>query len=207
MDLLRGSAMYGSRSGSRAQSRLSRSVPYGGTAFLGMLEAPCFALLDPDGAVCKLFGSHGNENASERLLGGDQTRASRTFGGVTIQYNYPSGASAFVSSEKRVNGDANDWVIRQRYLQGGLVMLSGEYRDFGSTNIVDELEWRTTAVEVARIPFLFAETRIPSSKFDDARLLVGYSSATTIAIVTSDHSIKLALREVTAPDLDLWLKG
>jgi hypothetical protein len=172
-----------------------------------MLEVPCFALLDSGEAVCKVMGNFGHEDAIERQFGGDQTAASRTFGGVTIRYDYPSGAAAFVTSEERVKEDANDWRTRQRYFGGGLVMLSGEYREFGSINMIDELEWRTTVVDVAGTHARFAETRIPSSQFEEARLLVGQSKVTMIAIVTSDHSINLALREVTASDLDVWLQG
>jgi hypothetical protein len=71
----------------------------------------------------------------------------------------------------------------------------------------DNLEWRTTTVNVADLSTQFAEARLPSARFDDARLLVGQSDATTIALVTSDGSIKLALRELTASDLEVWLQG
>ncbi len=203
MNLPRGEAKYGPGSGPRSWP----SVPYGGAAFLGMLEVPCFALLDSGETAGKVMGNYGNEDAIERRFGGDQTAASRSFGGVTIRYDYPSGATAFVISEVKVNFAANDWRTRQRYFEGGLVMLSGEYHDFGSTNIVNELEWKNTILEVAGIPARFAETRLPNSQFDDARLLVGQSNGTIISIVASDHSIRLALREATAIDLDRWLKG
>jgi hypothetical protein len=202
MNLPRGEAKYGPGLGSRSRP----SVPLSGSAFLGMLEVPCFALLDSGEATTTVIGNYGNEEAIESGIGGDQTAASRSLGGVTIRCDYPSGASAFVTSEVKVSLAVNDWRTRQRYLEGALVMLSGEYRDYGSTNVVNELEWKNTVVDVAGIPGRFIETRLQNSRFDDARLLVGQLDATIISIVASDHSITLALREVTATDLDRWLK-
>jgi hypothetical protein len=71
----------------------------------------------------------------------------------------------------------------------------------------DNLEWSTTTVNVADASIQFAEARLPSMRFDDARLLVGQSDATTIALVASDGLIKFALRALTASDLDAWLQG
>ncbi len=203
MDFPRGEAKYGPGSGSHANP----SVTLSGAAFLGMLEVPCFALLDSSEIHSHLIGDYGHEDEIERRLCGDQTAASRTFGGVTIKYDYQFGATAFVISEVKGSSDANEWRTRQRSFEGGLVLLSGEYPDFGSTNIVNELEWKNTFVDVKGIPTQFAETRLPNSQFDGARLLLGQSNATIISIVASDDSIKLALREVTASDLDRWLQG
>jgi len=81
----------------------------------------------------------------------------------------------------------------------------------GSLDVVglaaDKLEWRATTVNVADASIQFAEARLPSARFDDARLLVGQSGATTIALVASDGSINFALRELTASDLDAWIQG
>jgi hypothetical protein len=71
----------------------------------------------------------------------------------------------------------------------------------------DNLEWRTTTVNVAEVSIQFAEARLPITRFDHARLLVGQSDETTIALVASDGSIKFALRELTASDLDEWIQG
>jgi hypothetical protein len=202
MKLPRGKSNYGPRSDPLPRP----SVRYSGSEFIGMLEVPCFALVDVGEATSRVMGRFGNEEATERRCDGNQSSASRTFGGVTIQHVYPSDASAFVTSEKQVNWDVSDWRTRQRYLASGLVTLSNEYRDFGSTNVVDELEWKTVVIDVVGMSAPFEETRLPSSHFDDARLLVGRSNATMIAIVASNHSMKLALREVTASDFDRWLE-
>jgi hypothetical protein len=71
----------------------------------------------------------------------------------------------------------------------------------------DNLEWRATVVNVVDIPVQFAEVRLPSARFGDARLLVGQIDSTTIALVASDSSIHLALRELTEPDVDAWIQG
>jgi hypothetical protein len=72
---------------------------------------------------------------------------------------------------------------------------------------VEGVEWRPTSVNVVGALIQFAEVRLPSPQFDDARLLVGQSDSTTIALVASDSSINLALRELTAPDVDAWIQG
>ena len=151
----------------------------------------------------------------ERRFGGDQTRASRTYGGPTLMYDFPSGAMAFVTSERRalrptsggpVREVATDPRARQAYFVGGLQMLVGNTLNVDQMT-ADNLEWRATTVNVADASIQFAEARLPSARFDDARLLVGQSDATTIALVASDGSIKFALRELTASDLDEWLQG
>jgi hypothetical protein len=141
MDIARGEARYGPQSGShrkfgsrrKSGSRRNLSAPPSGEVFLARLEVPCFALLEADDATCKVLGSYGDEDAIERRFGGDQSAASRTYGGVTIRYDYPSGAMAFVKSERRVHvtseglvrGDATDPRARQEYFEGGLQMLAG----------------------------------------------------------------------------------
>jgi hypothetical protein len=72
---------------------------------------------------------------------------------------------------------------------------------------VDNVEWRATTVNAAGTSIQFAEVRLPSVKFDEARLLVGQFDSTTIALVVSDSSTNLALRELTAPDVDAWIQG
>jgi len=179
------------------------------------LEVPCFALLEASEATCKVLGSYGHEDEMERRFGGDQTRAKRTYGGVTLLYDFPSGAMAFVTSERRAlrptpDGPgrevATDPRARQSYFEDGLQMLAGKTLNVDQMT-ADNLEWRTTAVNVADVSIQFAEARLPSARFDDARLLVGQSDATTIALVASDGSIHFALRELTASDLDAWLQG
>src|ERR1700691_4388961 len=96
MDLPRGEATYGPGSG----SPLSLSVPPSGEVFLARLEVPCFALLEASEATCKVMGRYGHEDEMERRVGGDQTRASRTYGGLTLMYDFPAGAMAFVTSER-----------------------------------------------------------------------------------------------------------
>lgn len=151
----------------------------------------------------------------ERRFGGDQTRASRTYGGLTLMYDFPSGAMAFVTSGRRalrptsggpVREVATDPRARQAYFEAGLQMLAGGTLDVAGLT-ADNLEWRATTVNVVDVPIQFAEARLPSARFDDARLLVGQSDATTIALVSSDGSIKFELRELTAFDLDAWLQG
>jgi hypothetical protein len=71
----------------------------------------------------------------------------------------------------------------------------------------DNLEWPATPVNVVDTSIQFAEVRLPSGQFDEARLLVGQFDSTTIALVASDSSINLALRELTASDLDGWIQG
>ena len=215
MDIARGEATYGARSGSRSTSRSSSSPPPSGEVFLARLEVPCFALLEASEATCKVLGRYGHEDEMERRFGGDQTRASRTYGGLTLMYDFPSGATAFVTSERRalrptsggpVREVATDPRARQGYFEAGLKMLAG-----GSLDVVglaaDKLEWRATTVNVADASIQFAEARLPSARFDDARLLMGQSGATTIALVASDGSINFALRELTASDLDAWIQG
>jgi hypothetical protein len=85
-------------------------------------------------------------------------------------------------------------------------MLSGNTLDVTGLT-ADGLECRITAIDVAGVSIQFAETRLPSAQFGDARLLVGQSDATTVALVSSDGLIKLALREATPSDLDEWLQG
>lgn len=151
----------------------------------------------------------------ERRFGGDQTRASRTYGGLTLMYDFPSGATAFVTSERRalrptsagpVREVATDPRARQGYFEAGLKMLAGGSLDVAGL-AADNLEWRATTVNVADASIQFAEARLPSARFDDARLLMGQSGATTIALVASDGSINFALRELTASDLDAWIQG
>lgn len=72
---------------------------------------------------------------------------------------------------------------------------------------VGSVGWRATSVNVADASIQFAEVRLPSAQFDDARLLVGQFNSTTIALVASDSSISLALRELTAPDVDARIQG
>jgi hypothetical protein len=215
MDIPRGKATYGPASGRRLDSRPSPSVPPSGDVFLARLEVPCFALLEAGDATCKVLGNYGHEDEMERRFGGDQTRAKRTYGGLTLMYGFPSGAMAFVKSERRalrptsdgpVREVATDPRARQGYFEGGLKMLAGGTLDVAGLT-ADNLEWRATTVNVAGVAIQFAEVRLPSAQFDDARLLLGQSDATTIALVASDGSIKFALRELTAPDLDAWLQG
>jgi hypothetical protein len=85
-------------------------------------------------------------------------------------------------------------------------MLAGGTLDVAGLT-VDNLDWRATTVNVADVSIQFAATRLPSARFDDARLLVGQSDATTIALVANYGSIKFPLRELTASDLDEWLQG
>jgi hypothetical protein len=211
MDIPRGKATYGPGSGSRP----SPSVPPSGEVFLARLEVPCFALLEASDATCKVLGRYGHEDEMERRFGGDQTRASRTYGGLTLMYDFPSGAMAFVTSGRRalrptsggpVRDVATDPRARQAYFEAGLQMLAGGTLDVAGLT-ADNLEWRATTVNVVDVPIQFAEARLPSARFDDARLLVGQSDATTIALVSCDGSIKFELRELTAFDLDAWLQG
>jgi hypothetical protein len=206
MDMPRGEATYGPGSGSLAGSRPSPSVPPSGEVFLARLEVPCFALLEASEATCKVLGSYGQEDEMERRFGSDQTAASRTYGGLTISYDFPSGAMTFVTSERRVRWDATDPRARQGYFEAGLQMLAGGTLDVAGLT-ADNLEWRATTVNVADASIQFEEARLPSARFDDARLFVGQSDATTIALVASDGSIKFSLRELTASDLDEWLQG
>lgn len=92
METPRGKSSYGSGSGSWSTS--SPSVPHSGEVFLSRLEVPCFALLEGSGATCKIMGRYGHEDEMERRFGGDQTRALRTYGGVTLIYDFPTGAKA-----------------------------------------------------------------------------------------------------------------
>jgi hypothetical protein len=85
-------------------------------------------------------------------------------------------------------------------------MLAGGTLDVGGLT-ADNLEWWATTVNVADASIQFEEARLPSARFDDARLFVGQFYATTIALVATDGSFKFALRELTASDLDEWLQG
>jgi len=215
METPRGEWKYGSGSGSRSTSPSSPSVPPSGEVFLARLEVPCFALLEASEATCKVLGKYGHEDEMERRFGGDRTRASRTYGGLTLMYDFPSGAMAFVTSERRalrptpdgpVREIATDLRARQAYFEAGLQMLArGTLNLSGLT--ADNLEWRATTVNVVGTSIQFAETRLPSAQFDDPRLLVGQFDSTTIALVASDSSISFALRELTAPDIDAWIQG
>jgi hypothetical protein len=211
MDLPRGEATYGPGS----SSPLSLSVPPSGEVFLSRLEVPCFALLEASEATCKVMGRYGHEDEMERRVGGDQTRASRTYGGLTLMYDFPAGAMAFVTSERRalhstpkglVREVATDPRARQGYFEAGLQMLAGGTLDVAGLT-ADNLEWRAIPVNVAGVSIVFAETRLPSARFGDAHLLVGQRDDTTIALVTSDGSVNFALRELTASDLDKWIRG
>lgn len=211
MDIPRGQATYGSGSPPRSIS----SAPPRGEIFLARLEVPCFALREEGDATCRVLGCYGHEDERERRFGGDQTRARRTYGGVTLMYKFPSGAMASVTSERRslrptpegpVREIATDPRARQGYFEAGLQMLSGNTLDVTGLT-ADGLECRITAIDVAGVSIQFAETRLPSAQFGDARLLVGQSDATTVALVSSDGLIKLALREATPSDLDEWLQG
>jgi hypothetical protein len=211
----RGSATYGPGSGSRSASRPSASLPPSGEVFLARLEVPCFALLEASDATCKVLGKFGHEDELERRHGGDQTRASRTYGGLTLIYDFPSGAMAFVTSgrealrptpEGPVRPDATDPRVRQGYFVGGLQMLAGGSLDVAGLT-TDNLDWRAATVDVGGASIQFAETRLPSARLDDARLLVGQSDATTVALVASDGSLSLSLRDLTASDLDAWIQG
>jgi hypothetical protein len=212
METPRGKWSYGSGSHSRSISPSGPSVPPSGEVFLARLEVPCFALLEASEATCKVLGKYGHEDEMEHRFGGDQTRSSRTYGGLTLIYDFPSGAKAFVTSERRalrptsgrpVREVATSPRARQGYFEAGLKMLAGNTLDVaGSTR-----EWRTKTVNVTGVSIQFAETQLPSARFDDARLLVGQSDETTISIVVSDGSINSALRDLTASDLDAWLQG
>jgi hypothetical protein len=211
METPRGEATYGPGSG----SPLGLSVPPTGEVFLARLEVPCFALLEASGATCKVMGRYGREDEMERRHGGDQSRASRTYGGLTLMYDYPSGAMASVTSERRalrptaeahVREVATDPRARRDYFEAGLQMLARGALDVSGLT-TGYLEWRDVVVSVVGVPIQFAETRIPSAGFGDARLRVGQSGATTIAIVTSEGTIPPALRELTAPDLGEWIQG
>ena len=212
METPRGKWSYGPGLGSRSPS--GPSVPPSGDVFLSRLEVPCFALLEASEATCKILGRYGHEDEMERRFGGDQTRASRTYGGLTLMYDFPDGAMAFVTSERRalrptpegpVRETATDPRARQSYFDAGLRMLDGALDVTELT--VEGVEWRPTSVNVVSALIQFAEVRLPSPQFDDARLLVGQSDSTTIALVASDISINLALRELTAPDIDAWIQG
>jgi hypothetical protein len=206
---------YGSGSGSRSISPSDLSVPPSGEVFLARLEVPCFALFEANEATCKVLGKYGHENEMERRFGGNQTRASRTYGGLTLIYDFPSGAKAFVTSERRalrptsgrpVREVATSSRVRQGYFEAGLKMLAGGALEVAGL-MADNCEWRTKTVNVTGVSIQFEEARLASPRFDDARLLVGQSDETTIAIVVSDGSINSALRDLTASDLDAWLQG
>jgi hypothetical protein len=161
------------------------------------------------------MGKYGHEDEMERRFGGDQTRASRTYGGLTLIYDFPHGAMAFVTSERRALRStpkgpareiATDLRARQSYFEAGLRMLDGGAIEVTELT-VDNVEWRATTVNAAGTSIQFAEVRLPSVKFDEARLLVGQFDSTTIALVVSDSSTNLALRELTAPDVDAWIQG
>lgn len=209
----RGQATYGPGSGS--VSSLGPSVPPTGEVFLARLEAPGFALFEASDATCKVMGPFGHEDEMERRHGGDQTRASRTYGGLTLMYDFPAGAMAFVTSERRAQHPtpeglerevATDPRARQGYFEAGLQMLAGGTLDVAGLT-ADNLEWRAIPVNVAGVSLAFAETRLPSARFGDAGLLVGQRDETTIALVTSDGSVNFALRELTASDLGKWIRG
>ena len=133
METPRGKWIYGSGSGSLSPS--SPSVPPSGDVFLSRLEVPCFALLEATKATCKIMGKYGHEDEMERRFGGHQRRASRTYGGLTLMYDFHSGAMAFVTSERRalrptpdgpVREIATDPRARQAYFEAGLRMLDAE---------------------------------------------------------------------------------
>ena len=122
------------------------------------------------------------------------------------------GAGAPLRDAQPVGGGLDDLGFRHRrqwpevtVLHEGSVLAEGSLDVAGLT--ADNLEWRAIPVNVAGVSIVFAETRLPSARFGDAHLLVGQRDDTTIALVTSDGSVNFALRELTASDLDKWIRG
>lgn len=203
MDIPRGHATYGP--GSSSKSTRGHLVSCSGTMILEMLEVPCFTLLNSDGTNVQIIGNYGHEEARERSVGGVESASARTFGGITIRHELSTGTIIYISSEARSRSDSDAWRVSQRFFESGVVMLSNDYDELGLRQMKN-MEWSTTTVNVEGVHSPFNETELPSSKFMKARLLVGQSDLTDIAVVSSDEVVDLALRKITEVDLDLWLK-
>jgi hypothetical protein len=137
-------------------------------------------------------------------MGGDQSRSSRTYGGITFRYEGPDDVRVYVTSKSHVQSQRFPQPPKQRCLDEEIARLRGDNSEPAESHLNQavsvEVQWRIVEllVDGQSEPFETAE-------LEAAELFVGQIDSATVSILTTKHIDRFSLHKMTADDLDLAL--